>query len=136
MSDHHGRRILIIDNDEDLARAIATRLSHLGYVCVTAASGTQGLSIFQDGDVDLVITDLNMPCADGIEVLESIRRSSDVPAIVVTGFNDEYRDRLRRIRGVTRMVKPFDSEALVDLVELELGWVHAGGNRLAGDEWG
>jgi DNA-binding response OmpR family regulator len=135
LSEHHAHRILIIDNDEDLARAIATRLRHLGYSCMTAASGAQGLSIFQANDVNLVITDLNMPHGDGIQVLETIRRSSDVPAIVITGFNSEYRDQLRRIRGVTRVVKPFESEALVDLVELELGWVHAGGNHLAGDDW-
>ncbi len=125
MSTSHRARILIIDNDEDLVRAISTRLGHLGYVCLTAASGAQGLSILREAEVDLVITDLNMPNGDGIDVLKSIRETGDLPAIVVTGFSEEYRDQLRGL-AVARLPKPFESQALVDLVELELGSARAG----------
>jgi len=120
MNTEDAPTILIIDNDDGVVRAMATRLESLGYACVTAGSGAQGVSTFRDLHADLVITDLNMPGGDGVSVAESIRKTSAVPIIIVTGFRPDFDDRLRGIPDVTVLEKPFDSMALVDLVELEL----------------
>lgn len=113
-------RILIIDNDEGVVAAITARLESMGYQCVTAGTGAQGIAAFRDQDIDLVITDLNMPAGDGVTLARTLREKSDVPIIIVTGFHDEYRSELCSIPSVTLMEKPFDSNQLIDLVEADL----------------
>ncbi len=112
--------ILIIDNDEDVVRGITRRLESAGYVCQTATTGAQGLSEFSLGEIDLIITDLNMPTLDGIGLVEKIRQFSDVPVIIITGFRQEYAAKLNRLGDVTILRKPFDSQQLIDLVTAEL----------------
>jgi DNA-binding response OmpR family regulator len=112
--------ILIIDNDEGMVAAIAERFGHLGYRCITAGTGAQGLALFFETHVDLIISDLNMPAGDGVVLAKSLRRRSLVPIIIVTGFHPEYRRELRGIANLTLMEKPFDSNNLIDLVESEL----------------
>jgi len=121
MSEHNETpRILIIDNDEGVVRALSTRLSSIGYECATAMSGSQGLSMFQQQPADLVISDLNMPAGDGVALASSLRKHSNVPIIFVTGFQEEYRRRLRNIANVTVFRKPFDMGDLLDIIEAEL----------------
>jgi DNA-binding response OmpR family regulator len=102
MSLNDNRTILVIDNDDDILRALSKRLSAIGFRCITAASGAQGLARFQGTKVDL------------------IRRTSDVPIIFVTGFRDEFKRRLRDIRNVTTLRKPFKSQDLIDLITAAL----------------
>lgn len=113
-------RILIIDNDEGVVAAITARLESMGYQCVTASTGAQGIAAFRDQDIDLVITDLNMPVGDGVTLARNLRETSDVPIIIVTGFHGEYQSELHFIPSVTLMEKPFDSNDLIDIVETEL----------------
>lgn len=120
MSKPSKPNILIIDNDEGVVKAIATRLNSLGYLCVVARTGAQGLASFGSGPIDLVITDLNMPMLDGVTFIEKIRGFSQVPIIVVTGYRKDYHDQLNQLHNVTILEKPFSTESLVDLVEVEL----------------
>jgi len=113
-------RILIVDNDERITRALANRLANLGYECVTASNGTEALLAFRAREADLVITDLNMPAGDGIGLTEALREESGVPIIVITGFQAAYRRRLERFENIAVLEKPFDSSDLMDLVEAEL----------------
>lgn len=109
--------ILIIDNDEAMVEVLSARLEHAGYRCVKARSGAQGLAEFREDNFDLVITDLNMPSGDGVEVARSIRRTSEVPIIVVTGFSEHYRYEVRTINDVTILRKPFRTVELINLIE-------------------
>ena len=109
--------ILIIDNDEGMVAAICARLESMGYRCVTAGTGAQGIAAFREQSIDLVITDLNMPAGDGITLAQTLRESSDVPIIIITGFHKEYRRELRSISNIKLVQKPFDSNQFVDLVE-------------------
>jgi DNA-binding response OmpR family regulator len=120
MSTNDRQTILAIDNDDDLLRALAKRLGSLGFRCITAASGAQGLVQFRGDKVDLIVSDLNMPDGDGLALAETVRRTSDVPIIFVTGFRDEFKRRLRVIRNVTTLRKPFNSQTLIDLISLAL----------------
>lgn len=112
--------ILVIDNDEGLQRALATRLRAIGYRCLTACNGAQGLSELSLGDVDLVITDLNMPAMDGLEVIRRVRQQYRVPVIVVTGFPGDYHASLIHYPDVAVLTKPFSTHQLIDLVIAEL----------------
>lgn len=121
MYDQKENVILVVDDDEDITRMITRFLGTRGHTCVTAHTGAQGAVEFDPECTSLIITDLNMPAGDGIALISRIRRQSNVPIIVVTAFNREYSAQLRTQKGITVLRKPFDSYALLDLVELELG---------------
>jgi DNA-binding response OmpR family regulator len=113
-------RILIVDDDPDLARMIGLLLEHRCFRCVVRYSGAQAIRAFAPGDVDLIITDLHMLCGDGVALIESIRRTSGVPVIVLTGFSNIYAQRLELLEGVVVMTKPVDARDLLEAVEKAL----------------
>lgn len=120
MTHEHRPRILVIDNDDSVVRAITTRLDAIGYDCVAANTGAQGLARFAERPADLVVTDLNMPMLDGEFLLAELRAISRVPIIVVTGFAHDYARVLAIQPNVTVLRKPFHTDDLIDMVELEL----------------
>jgi len=100
--------------------AISTRLSAEGYECVTAGNGEDGFSRFQGGGIDLVITDVVMPMSDGFSMVEWIRQISDVPVIVVTGYDRCKEAFLSDFPEIKCIGKPYNSGQLVSLVQVEL----------------
>ncbi|MCA9293333.1 MAG: response regulator [Phycisphaerales bacterium] len=122
---NHRPTILVIDNDEGVTTALSVRLDHAGYRCVTACTGAQGLARFREDDIDLVITDLNMPALDGVELTRSIRQVSQVPIVIITGFHADFKRNLRNISNVTVLQKPFDIAQLLELIEVEIGFTRA-----------
>ncbi|MFK7959634.1 MAG: response regulator [Phycisphaerales bacterium] len=112
--------ILIVDNDEGMTAALSFRLGSHGYHCITAASGAQGIAACREQDVDLIITDLNMPAGDGVALAQTVRTFSQIPIVIVSGFHGDFRDRLNRIENVTVLPKPFDTSRLIDLIEADL----------------
>lgn len=119
MSDHVPN-LLIVDDDEDIVRMLRTFLTSQGYHCQVAHSGAQGALEFALGEVDLVITDLNMPAGNGLALIERICRTSDVPIVVITAFMREYRPYDREMHNVIKIQKPFNCNDLLDTIELEL----------------
>ena len=113
-------RILIIDNDEGMVEALSIRLESEGYACLTAQSGSQGLALFSEVEFDAVIPDLNMPSGDGVLVTEKIRKVSNVPVVVITGFEASYADQLADIENVTLLQKPFDMITLLDELDIAI----------------
>ncbi len=113
-------KILIIDNDESLVNALAIRLEEAGHDCVRAFAGVQGIAEFNAQDIDLVITDLNMPLGTGIDLVQAVRRKCTVPVVVITGYRDEFQRELRSLRNVTVLRKPFRAADLIELIESEL----------------
>jgi len=80
-------RILVVDDEKAMADALVDCLSELGYSTVAAYGGHEGLSVFETGDFQLVITDLVMPEMSGMELLEAITRlDSRAVVIVMTGY--------------------------------------------------
>lgn len=112
--------ILVVDNDDSLTQAVSTRLMSAGYNCLIAYSGAQALSLFRENDIQLIITDLNMPAGDGVALATQVRKSSSVPIIFVTGFRNAYRRVMRSVPDVTILEKPFRTEELMSLVEISL----------------
>jgi signal transduction histidine kinase len=80
-------RLLVVDDEENLRITTAAILEKDGYVVDTAASGDEAISLIQDFDYDLVLTDLHMENGDGLTVLSQIRRQSPLTiSVVLTGF--------------------------------------------------
>jgi two-component system, NtrC family, response regulator HydG len=79
-------RVLVVDNDEALARAMEESLAKVGYECVVATSGPEGARKIETDTFDIVVTDLVMNDVDGMEVLARARQAlPDAEVILVTG---------------------------------------------------
>lgn len=107
-------RILIIEDEEKIARFIELELSHEGYETDKAYNGREGLEKIESGGYDLVILDIMLPELSGIEVLRRARRSSDVPVILLTA-RDSVTDKVSGLdMGANDyMTKPFAIEELL-----------------------
>jgi two-component system KDP operon response regulator KdpE len=79
-----GERVLIVDDDPQILRAVRTALRARGYEPVTAISGEAALEVLSGANVDVVILDLGLPGIDGHEVIKRVRTWSDVPIIVLS----------------------------------------------------
>lgn len=120
MDSEASARILIVDDDSELARVIAIRLRAAGYDCVTATGAEEGFSRFQKGDISLIITDVVMPASDGFSMAEWIRQVSDVPIIVLTGYDQALEPFGHDFPEIKCLTKPYHSDELLGLVEAEL----------------
>jgi DNA-binding response OmpR family regulator len=109
------RRVLIIEDDGDIAEAIAYQLDKAGFQSRIARTGEEGLDHVRKG-TDLVVLDLNLPGMDGLEVCRMIRRSAAfgrVPIIVVSARADEVDRVLGLEMGADDyVVKPFSLKEL------------------------
>ena len=80
-------RILIIDDDKEFAQSLAEHMTESGYSISVAHDGREGLDKFRKGDFHVVLTDLQMPVMDGMELLHEIKRQDNRSVVVViTGF--------------------------------------------------
>jgi serine phosphatase RsbU (regulator of sigma subunit) len=81
-----ARRILVIDDADDVRALVIRQLVHLGYDARGASNGIEGLQLIDQSPPDLVLCDLRMPKLDGLGVLEAMRaRHSNVPVVVISG---------------------------------------------------
>jgi two-component system KDP operon response regulator KdpE len=85
----HGERVLVIDDEPQIRRALQTALSAHGYAGEPAADGASGLEALATWAPDAVVLDLVMPGIDGFEVLRQTRVWSDVPVIVLSARGQE-----------------------------------------------
>ena len=115
------KKILVIEDDEDIRTVVVTRLKRAGYATTMACDGKDGLRRFYGDRPDLVVLDVAMPIMDGWQVLERLREVSDVPVLIVTAAVQE-RDKLRGLRSGADdyITKPFSGEELLARVEVAL----------------
>ena len=108
-----GETILIIDDNENMVRALTLYLSRAGYRVLSALSGIEGVKSFHQNRPDLVILDIMMPDLDGWEVCRRIRDVSNVPIIMLTAKGQEP-DKVKGLRmgADDYVVKPFSMREL------------------------
>jgi CheY-like chemotaxis protein len=86
------KRVLVIDDEEDVRELLRTVLDDAGYVVETAINGADGLAKISVVQPDLVLLDLNMPVLDGWEVLERLPRLSQPPVVVIiSAYVEDWR---------------------------------------------
>lgn len=115
--DKSVRRVLVVDDEEDLVRLVTFHLEKEGYRVHGASSGTGGLQYALEQQPDLVILDVMLPEMDGLEVCRRLRRDSRTSYIPVLMLSAR-RDELDRVLGLELgaddyMVKPFSVRELV-----------------------
>ncbi len=154
-------RVLVVDDEPQLQRALATNLKARGYEVENAATGERALELAARHHPDVVILDLGLPGIDGIEVVRGIRGWSRVPILVLSARGseaakvaaldagaDDYVTKpfgmdelLARLRAALRRSTPVEEEAVVETpdftVDLATRQVHRNGEivHLTPTEW-
>jgi two-component system KDP operon response regulator KdpE len=125
-----GEHILVIDDEPRYLRVIAFNLEQEGFQVTSAASGEQGLDVFERSDPDLVVLDLMLPGLDGFEVCRRIREISSRPVIILTARGAEE-DKIKglRIGADDYVTKPFSAAELLARVDAVLRRAQPVGER-------
>jgi DNA-binding response OmpR family regulator len=105
--------ILLIEDDQRIRQALATRLAERGHDVESTATAMDGVQRAVSGDADIVVLDLGLPDVDGADALQMIRAVSDVPVIVATARDDQ--DEIVRIFDAGAddyVIKPYSTDHL------------------------
>ena len=107
------QKILVADDEASIRRILETRVKMVGYDVVVAEDGEEAVEVFNKTNPDLVVLDVMMPKMDGYGVTREIRRTSDVPIIILTALGDVS----ERITGLELgaddyVIKPFSPKEL------------------------
>ncbi len=122
-------RILVIEDEANIARAVRDRLKHEGHQVESALSGPTALAWLASNTVDLIILDVLMPDMDGFEVIGRLKADSElrkIPVLILTVLADD--ERLRRTGADAFMAKPYKNADLIRTVNevLERSGAHTG----------
>ena len=114
-------RILLVEDEEKLARFVELELCHEGYSVTKAFTGREGLELAESNKFDLVLLDIMLPELNGMEVLRRLRRTSGVPVIMLTA-RDETMDKVAGLdQGADDYItKPFAIEELLARIRVTL----------------
>lgn len=108
------KTILVVEDEEPIAEAVAINLRREGYRVITAGNGEDGLRIAKERKTDLIVLDLMLPVKSGYDVCRLLREETDVPIIMLTARGAES-DRVRGLEmgADDYIVKPFSMRELV-----------------------
>jgi YesN/AraC family two-component response regulator len=117
-------KILFVEDEVDLITIISDTLSKLGADFLTANNGEEGIKVLNENDdIKLVVTDINMPVMNGIDMIRNIReRGSDIPCVIMSAHTEpEYLKSADELNVTDYILKPFDFIKFINLVdELDL----------------
>jgi DNA-binding NtrC family response regulator len=117
------KRILVVDDQESMRDMLADLLDMMGHEARTASGGAEALERLRQESVDLVITDLNMPEMDGMELTKRIKSDApDMPVIVITGYGTFHTERQVLASGADGYIpKPCTIHRVQETVNAALG---------------
>lgn len=118
------KKILIVDDERDIVKALMIRLQGAGYEVVTAFDGAQGVFMAHKEKPDLIILDIRMPAGNGFSVAQRLKRSMHtftIPVIFLTGSPEKNAEEKAMALGARFYVKkPYDPEELLDAIKRAL----------------
>jgi two-component system chemotaxis response regulator CheY len=118
--------VLAVDDSATVRKFVSVSLSMQGFQVITASDGMDALEKLPQQQVDLVITDLNMPNMDGFELIRALRENpqyKDLPVIILTSLTDEVSRETGAKLGVSSfLVKPFSLEKIQYEVSKYVSW--------------
>ena len=105
-----AKRVLVVEDQEDLAALYESALGREGYKVSKAYTGEEGVALFEDNGADAVMLDMTLPEMHGVQTLQAIRAlNANVPVVVVTGeTSDETRRQCERLGVQQYLSKPAD----------------------------
>ena len=114
------KRILIVEDERDIVKALTIRLQRAGYDVVTAYDGAQGIFMAHKEEPDLIILDIRMPAGNGFSVAEKLKQSEEtlaIPVIFLTGSPERNSEAKAMALGSRFYIKkPYDPEELLDAI--------------------
>jgi DNA-binding response OmpR family regulator len=114
-------KILVVDDDKTTRKLLGLYLKAKGYEVVTAENGLDAMEKLGTEDINLVVTDMNMPYMDGIELTKNLRADDnwkDLPIVMVTTEADEDEKKRAYDIGVDDyLVKPANAEQISDSIK-------------------
>jgi DNA-binding response OmpR family regulator len=115
------RTILIVDDDKEIAEAIAFYLRSEGYKPVIALDGVEAINLMRSGNISLIIMDVMMPGLDGIQTTMRIREEHNIPIIMLSAKSEDY-DKITglNVGADDYMTKPFNPLELIARVRSQL----------------
>jgi two-component system, chemotaxis family, chemotaxis protein CheY len=119
------KKILTVDDSPSIRQMVKLTLSNAGYEISEAGNGAEGLSKAQSSQVDMVVTDLNMPVMNGLGLIRELRKLPayrGVPILFLTTESDPEMKKQAKAAGATGWItKPFQQDQLVAVVKKVLG---------------
>ncbi|MGM8365652.1 response regulator transcription factor [Virgibacillus sp. W0181] len=116
-----GKRILVIEDDQEINKLLNMILTKSGKVAVPAYSGTEGILQLQNHTYDLIILDLMLPGMSGEEFISKIREKSSIPIIVISAKVDiEDKVNVLKMGADDYITKPFNQQEVMARVEVQL----------------
>jgi len=120
-----AKSILIVDDSAAIRQMVAFTLRTEGYTVIEAADGVDGLAKANEQNIDLVLSDQNMPNMDGITFVKSLRglpKFSATPILMLTTVHsDEIKAQGKEAGASGWLVKPFDPHKLLEVVKKFIG---------------
>jgi DNA-binding response OmpR family regulator len=115
------KTIMVVEDEMKIARLVRDYLEHAGYEVIVTSDGEAALSSARGAKPDLIVLDLGLPGRDGLDVTRELRRTSDVPIVMLTARGDES-DRIvgLELGADDYVVKPFSPKELVARVRAVL----------------
>ena len=115
------KRILAVDDSASIRQMVSFTLRKAGYEVVEAVDGKDALAKIGDGKFDMIITDLNMPNVDGIQLISSVRKQAGyafIPILMLTTESQAEKKIEGRKAGATGwIVKPFNADQLIAVMQ-------------------
>jgi CheY-like chemotaxis protein len=112
------RKILIVDDEPELVRAVALRLNSAGYQTLSAADGLAATEMAFSHQPDLILLDIGLPIQDGYQVAAMLRtaeRTAHIPIVFLTARTWDL-DKARQVRPDGYVIKPYQPAELLNLV--------------------
>ena len=110
--------ICLIDDDQNILASLSLALKSEDYIISTFSDGLSGLNSLKKDDYDIAILDIKMPRLDGLEVLQKLRQTSNLPVIFLTSKDEEIDQLLGLKMGADDYItKPFSQKLLIERVK-------------------
>ena len=120
------QRIALVDDDQNILTSVSLALEAEGFTVDTYSDGEQGLNGITRRPPDIVVLDIKMPRLDGMEVLEKLRKNSNLPVIFLTSKDDEVDEAIGLRTGADDYIKkPFSQRLLLERIKSILRRVNA-----------
>lgn len=114
------KKVLVIDDETELVKAVTVRFKASGYEVISALDGKEGIGKAKEFKPDLVLLDIIMPKMDGYEVCKRLKNNADtkdIPILIFTAYDQQDLERKCILAGASVVImKPFETTELLESV--------------------